>query len=92
MVGQVQYLDIDADVVLPEKFEAMRTLLQKVITQVGKPYTALPAGYDYAGWVGARLTELLPLQSDIKQRLLEIDDHIVRLYHLKEAMQDSKFL
>lgn len=92
LVGQVQHFDLEADVELPEEFEAMRTLLQKVITQVGKPYTTLPAGYEYAGWVGARLTELLPLQSDIKQRLLEIDDHVVRLYHLQEAMQESKFL
>lgn len=92
LVGKVQHLNVESDVELPEEFEAMRTLLQKVITQVGKPYTTLPAGYDHAGWVGARLAELLPLQSDIKQRLLEIDDHIVRLYHLKEAMQNSKFL
>ncbi len=92
LVGKVQHFDLEADVELPEEFEAMRTLLQKVITQVGKPYTTLPAGYEYAGWVGARLTELLPLQSDIKQRLLEIDDHVVRLYHLQEAMQESKFL
>ncbi len=92
LVGQVQYRQMESDVELPEEFDAMRTLLKKVITQVGKPYTTLPAGYDYAGWVGARLTELLPLQSDIKQRLLEIDDHVVRLYHLKDAMQDSKFL
>ncbi|QMU62671.1 MAG: peptidase S16 [Gammaproteobacteria bacterium] len=92
LVGQVQCLVADPDVELPEEFESMRSLLQKVITQVGKPYTTLPAGYDYAGWVGARLTELLPLQLATKQRLLEIDDHIVRLYHLKEAMQDSKFL
>ena len=92
LVGQVQCLEEDPDVKLPEEFEVMRSLLQKVITQVGKPYTTLPVGYDYAGWVGARLTELLPLQLATKQRLLEIDDHIVRLYHLKEAMQGSKFL
>ncbi len=91
LVGQVQCLESAPDLALPEEFEGMRALLQKIITQVGKPYTTLPAGYDYAGWVGARLTELLPLQLAIKQRLLEIDDHIVRLYHLKEAMQELKF-
>ncbi len=90
LVGQVQRLEADPDLALPEEFEGMRTLLQNIITQVGKPYTTLPAGYDYAGWVGARLTELLPLQSALKQRLLEIDDHIVRLYHLKEALQELK--
>jgi len=92
LIGHIQRLEADPDPDLPEEFEAMRILLQKIITQVGTPYTTLPAAYDHAGWVGARLTELLPLQSATKQMLLEIDDHIVRLYHLKEAMQESKFL
>jgi len=92
LIGSIKRLEADPDPDLPEEFEAMRILLQKIITQVGKPYTTLPAAYDHAGWVGARLTELLPLQLATKQRLLEIDDHIVRLYHLKEAMQESKFL
>jgi len=92
LVGKIERLQEDPDPDLPEEFEAMRGILQKIITQVGSPYTTLPSAYDRAGWVGARLTELLPLQSAIKQRLLEIDDHIVRLYHLQEAMQESKFL
>ena len=92
LIGDVQYLEEGPDLALPEEFEALHSLLQDIITQIGKPYTSLPAHYDQAGWVGARLTELLPLQLATKQRLLEIDDHIVRLYHLKEAMQESKFL
>ena len=88
LMGQVQHLDQEPDLELPEEFELMRTMLQGIITQIGKPYTNLPAHYEQAGWVGARLTELLPLQLVTKQRLLEIDDHIVRLYHLKEAMQE----
>lgn len=88
LMGQVQYLEQDPDLELPEEFELMRTTLQDIITQIGKPYTNLPAHYEQAGWVGARLTELLPLQLATKQRLFEIDDHIVRLYHLKEAMQE----
>jgi Lon protease-like protein len=92
LVGHVQYLQAEPDPELPEEFDEMRLMLQNIITQVGTPYTNIPAAYNHAGWVGARLTELLPLQSATKQRLLEIDDHIVRLYHLKEVMQQSKFL
>ena len=92
LVGEIQQLELDPDIELPEEFQELRNLLQTIITQIGDPYTGLPAAYDHAGWVGARLTELLPLQLATKQRLLEIDDHIVRLYHLKEAMQESKFL
>lgn len=92
LVGEIQRLEPNPDLQLPDEFQEMRNLLQTIITQVGDPYTGLPAAYDHAGWVGARLTELLPLQLAMKQRLLEIDDHIVRLHHLKEAMQESKFL
>ena len=92
VVGQIQELEENPDLDLPDEFEPMRLILQHVISEVGEPYSSLPARYEYAGWVGARLTELLPLQLSIKQRLLEIDDHIVRLHHLKEAMQQSKFL
>lgn len=92
VVGQIVEVEQDPDSALPEEFELLRLLLQRIITEVGEPYSSLPANYEYAGWVGARLTELLPLQLSIKQRLLEIDDHIVRLHHLKEAMQEAKFL
>lgn len=92
LMGQIKRLEPELDPELPDEFNEMRNLLQTIITKVGMPYTGLPAAYDRAGWVGARLTELLPLQSTIKQRLLEIDDHVVRLYHLKEAMQEARIL
>ena len=91
-IGEIELIEEDPDLELPEEYEALRTILQDIITQIGKPYTSLPAHYDHAGWVGARLTELLPLQLATKQRLFEIENHTVRLYHLKEAMQESKFL
>ncbi len=92
IMGHIEELTEFPDAALPGEFESMRLLLRRIITQLGEPYSNLPARYEYAGWVGARLTELLPLQLSIKQRLLEIDDHVVRLQHLKEAMQGSEFL
>lgn len=92
LMGMVEELEQDPDLELPKEFDVMREILQRIITEVGEPYSSLSPYYDKAGWVGARLTELLPLQLYTKQRLLEIDDHIVRLYHLKEVMQEAKFL
>ncbi len=92
VVGLIEEIEEFPDLDLPEEFELLRDLLQRIIVKVGEPYSTLPACYDQAGWVGARLTELLPLQLALKQRLLEIDDHVVRLHHLKEAIQESKFL
>jgi len=92
VMGKILEIKEDPDPVLPEEFEALRLLLQHIIADVGEPYASLPASYERAGWVGARLTELLPLQLLTKQNLLEIDDHIVRLHHLREAMQESKVI
>jgi len=92
LVGKVEELEQETDPSLPDEFHVMAEILQRIITDVGEPYTNLPANYDKAGWVGSRLTELLPIELHIKQRLLEIDDHIVRLYQLKEAMQKARFL
>lgn len=92
LVGQFEEVEENPDLELPEEFEPMKLILQHIISEVGEPYSTMPAGYELAGWVGGRLTELLPLELHLKQRLLEIDDHIVRLHHLKEAMQASKFL
>ncbi len=92
LYGQIEVMQEEPDEALPEEFESMQRILQNIITQVGEPYTSLPSNYQHAGWVSARLVELLPLQLPTKQRLLEIDNHVVRLYHLKEAMQESKFI
>jgi len=92
VMGQTLQIKEDSDPALPEEFEALRLLLQRIITDVGEPYASLPASYDHAGWMCARLTELLPLPLLTKQNLLEIDDHIVRLHHLREVMHASKLI
>ncbi len=92
LVGQIEKVQENSDLALPEEFNSMQLLLRRIISKIGEPYSSIPAYYERAGWVGARLTELLPLQLSIKQRLLEIDDYIVRLHHLKEAMQKYKLL
>lgn len=92
LVGQIEKVWENSDLALPEEFDSMQLLLRRIISKIGEPYSSIPAHYERAGWVGARLTELLPLRLSIKQRLLEIDDYIVRLHHLKEAMQKYKLL
>lgn len=92
LMAHLEEIEDLPDTALPEEFDALRELLQRIITDVGEPYTTIPVKYECAGWVGARLAELLPLQLTVKQRLLEIDDPVVRLHHLKDAMQESKYL
>lgn len=83
LVGEVELLDAEEPVrPLPGDYGRLRDLLQRMLEQLGGPYGALVTAYDDAGWVGARLSELLPLPSARKQQLFEMDDPLRRLDEL----------
>ncbi len=92
VIGEVEILVDAIEQPLPEEFQPLSDLLRRIIREVGQPYTGLVEFYQQAGWVSGRLTELLPLQMNLKQRLLEIDDHVVRLHHLRDAMVNMQYL
>jgi Lon protease-like protein len=76
---------------LPRSRAAFATLLERLIEQ-SPLHRALPAAFDDATWVGARLIELLPLPLSLKQSLLELTDPELRLDRLAtvlEARQES---
>ena len=47
------------------------------------------ADFEDAGWVGSRLCELLPLDPGFKQRMLELEDPIVRLEQLRTELKSG---
>jgi hypothetical protein len=78
-VGEVEWLP-DAELVpLPAETSFLSDLLRRVLPELGEMYANVPRRFDDAGWVGARLVEILPLSLGDKQALLELDDPLVRL-------------
>lgn len=92
LVGQVELAPEEPEKPLLDEFGPLRLLLERIIAELGPPYSELPAFYGQAGWVSARLTELLPLELAIKQQLLETDDAYARLEQLREAMAHTQLL
>jgi Lon protease-like protein len=86
LLGQVEFTVEEVESPLPPEFKPLSRLLERILTALGPPYSDLPGACDQAGWVGARLIELLPLALPIKQRLLETDDVHARLLGLREVM------
>lgn len=86
LMGEVEPLPEEPRVLLPVEFESLGQLLQRILGEIGPPYSNLQMQLDDASWVGSRLTELLPLEHADKQRLLELDDPLARLFHLRDAM------
>jgi uncharacterized protein len=72
---------------IPAEFGLLATILERLVEQMRPEWhDAEQALFDDASWVGFRLAELLPLDSDEGQRLLEITDPLERLAELRDLL------
>jgi len=74
---------------LPADFQELGALLGRIIDQVGAESFPAPVLLDDAQWVGCRLSEALPLDPEVKQRLLEAGSAHQRLEQLKALLKDK---
>ena len=86
--GEVQLLDDDDDEELPVRYQLLSDLLREIAEKFELSYQREHEKYDNAVWVGYRLSEVLPLGSEERQELLEIDNVINRLQHIQNAIED----
>lgn len=86
LVGQVEYQPEEDQAFLPEEFSDLKILLQHILEQIKTPFSE-PQKIDDAAWVAGRLIEWLPLDLDHKQKLLEMNDPLSRLFCLRDEMQ-----
>lgn len=73
---------------IPAQYAVLSRLLQEIIHQAGPVYATLESHYDDASWVGFRLAELLPLESNFKQELLEMSSPVERLALLQDIVEE----
>ncbi|HEB58913.1 MAG TPA: peptidase S16 [Gammaproteobacteria bacterium] len=88
LVGEVEMLPNEPAQSLPEEFIPLAELLERIIGQLDPPFTTMKKRLQDACWVGARLTELLPLDLRRKQSLLELDNPLQRLAVLNESLHE----
>jgi uncharacterized protein len=86
LMGEVEPLEEPVPVPLPEEFLGLATLLDRLLSELGRPYTDLDWDAGNAVWVAARLAELLPVNLAAKQQMLECDEPLSRLFMLQDAM------
>ncbi|MBI3776166.1 MAG: LON peptidase substrate-binding domain-containing protein [Gammaproteobacteria bacterium] len=87
VVAEVETLANEPAAELPAHFRPLAEMLSGIMQQLGQPYMKLKPCFDDASWVGARLTELLPIGLDQKQYFLLLDDPIQRLERLEEVLK-----
>ena len=71
---------------LAAELQPLADLLARILDQLGGVYGSMPRRLDDADWVSARLSELLPIPTEAKQLLLEIDAPAERLELLRQAL------
>jgi hypothetical protein len=75
---------------LPGEYAELAELLQKIMAKLGAERFPSPARLDDATWVAHRLAELLPLETEVKQRLLESREPVEALSEVKTYLQSKQ--
>jgi hypothetical protein len=85
-LATVDWLPADAAAAVPAESTHLSKLLRYALPQLQPLYDLATAQYEDAGWVSARLVEILPLPLMEKQRCLEMTEPLLRLRHLSSLV------
>lgn len=86
-VGDVEMLLDEADSEVPDRFNELPSVLRALFRHPVVRDLDMDVDYGDARHVGWRLTELLPLDKQEKQRLVELQDPLERLSRLQELLE-----
>jgi len=82
----VEWLPEPAAQPVPPGFADIVPLLGAVVADAGIETIPEPHHFDDAAWVGYRYAQILPIPAKAKQKLLELDDPILRLSIVREFL------
>ncbi|NNF66026.1 MAG: peptidase S16 [Gammaproteobacteria bacterium] len=85
-VAQVNYLEAEDTLPVPDDFSYMAALMESIIDQLGKQYELVDRNYTDATWLSYRLAEILPLNLRDRQRCLQSNDTLERLASLAPVL------
>jgi uncharacterized protein len=92
IVGEVEQIAVEAQAHDAPGMAECADFLRKVIAGIGAGRFAEPLAFDDASWVSFRLAEILPLRSDVKQKLLELTDASLRMAVLHRFLRQQKLI
>ena len=89
-IGEVELLQNEETLPLPEQYKGMATILAGVLDDLGRLYESLERRYDDASWISYRFVEILPIDLEQKQRCLERADPVERLRLVNELLDSVR--
>ena len=88
-MAEIAWLADEPGMPLPVEYAQLGDAVRRVLDELAEQYEHVEKKFDDAAWVGARLTELLPLQLPDKQLMLELDDPVARLTALVKVVPEG---
>ena len=85
-IGSIERIEKEGDYKPLKEFTHLVELLQAILDDVNI-YNDNEKRFDSASWISYRFAEILPLRLEDKQKCLEIDDPIIRLYFLEPLIK-----
>lgn len=64
-------------------------VLRAIIQKVGAEHFPSPHHFDDAAWIGYRLSEILPIDRNTRQRMLQLSDPTERLAQLEQVLNEQ---
>jgi Lon protease-like protein len=89
-LGEVTWLPPEREVALPEQYGYLADTVRRALEDLSEHYEHVDRKFEDAAWIGARLTELLPIELADKQALLELEDPIERLDTLMSVVPNPE--
>ncbi|MEO8102845.1 MAG: LON peptidase substrate-binding domain-containing protein [Betaproteobacteria bacterium] len=90
IIGELTLIPDDLHVDCPE-LPPCAAFLRKVLVQT-QAEQLVPARFDDANWVSFRITELLPFNNAVKQKMLELTDARMRIEVLHRFLSDQRLI
>lgn len=97
--SRIDLLDDDPLVGVPRDLYCCRDLVRRLVAQLEadepsaeRRLVASPYQYESASWIANRLCEFLPIAPGAKQKLLELDEPVARLYLVKQFLERERIL
>ncbi|MFT5131993.1 MAG: Lon protease-like protein [Gammaproteobacteria bacterium] len=86
--GEIHWLDEGAYNEIGENYLVLQTLLTRVLEHFEIKYDDQAQKLEDPAWLGYRLAEFLPLEPAARQTLLEMEDSLERLSHLRQMLNE----
>jgi uncharacterized protein len=96
-IADVEHIEADQAVLLPAELRPCAQVLRKVIAQLpsqalAEPMAATDPRWEDCAWVANRWCELLPMPTELKQRMLELDNPVIRLELVGDLLEKFQLL